>query len=300
MLFCIGFPSIVTILCHNGNVSGSEQSSLVESGKYVIVTSENQSQKIDVESFLPYVVAGEYPDNTNEEFLKAFAIVLRTYIYYQLGENDSINAEELGFSYLSKDERKELFGKNFKEAESSMKNAVSDTSMMVLTSGDSMIIPHFHALSSGNTRAGDTSYLVSVSCPDDLTATGYLNTSVYSNELFAATIKELAPDIVLSESAPLETFQIVARDESGYVTALQIGGTDIDVDAFTKKFDLKSSCFEVDEYNSGIRLITKGVGDGYGMSLHTAACMADSGETYTDILSLFYPGCVITQQSSKS
>lgn len=100
---------------------------------------------------------------------------------------------------------------------------------------------------------------VSTSAPvsTEVTAPAYQSTSVYSNKVFAALVNELLTSGTVSESAPLETFQIISRDASGCVTALQIAGESIDIEVFTEQFDLNSTYFEVDEYNGGIRIITK-------------------------------------------
>ena len=42
--------------------------------------------------------------------------------------------------------------------------------------------------------------------------------------------------------------------------------------------------------DSGVKITTTGVGDGFGVGVYTAQNMAESGATYEDILKTFYSG----------
>ena len=97
----------------------------------------------------------------------------------------------------------------------------------------------------------------SVPATTDVMAPVHEHTAVYSNEVFATLVNELLTDTSVSEAAPLETFQIISRDDSGCVTALQIASQPIDIEVFTEQFDLVSTHFEIDEYNGGVRIVTK-------------------------------------------
>lgn len=108
-----------------------------------------------------------------------------------------------------------------------------------------------------NHHSGNEATSTSVPATTEVVAPTYLNTSVYSNEVFAGLVNELLTNASISESAPLETFQIISRDDSGCVTALQIANQPVDIEIFAEQFDLTSTYFEVDEYNGGVRIITR-------------------------------------------
>lgn len=176
-----------------------------------------------------------------------------------------------------------------------LNKVMEETALLVLKYNDTLIHPYYHSISAGITRENSEEYIVPVDCPDDREDEKYLHTSVYSYETFINTVKEINSEIVLSADAPLEAFQIVSKDNAGYITELQIGGISVDVNTFSEKFSLSSLCFEIDEYNGGIRIITKGVGHGYGMSLNTAQIMGESGKSCNEILNTFYSGAVISE-----
>ena len=186
------------------------------------------------------------------------------------------------------------WGGDFQANLNKLRKIVKNTSMLVLSSDGTLLDPPYHPVSSGTTRQGSESYMRSVECQFDYESKDYLQTSVFSTDSFLNTFTAAYPDLVISSDNPLSSIQILARDNAGYVTSLQINGTDLDVSDFMNIFHLASACFELDEYNGGIRIITKGVGCGYGMSLFQAKKMAEKGKNYTDILQYFYTDAMIS------
>lgn len=293
--FCAAFPTIATLF-FNKNPSTNKVYTTKSSGKTITITKNAATKTLDAEEFIPCALMGQLSINNNEEVLKAFAIVLRTLIYSKFSdETTSIDAASLDLPYMTYDDMEETWKDNFVDNLNKLNKVIDETSLLVLKYNDILIHPYYHSLSAGITRENSEEYIVPVDCPDDRENEKYLHTSVYSYESFIDTIKELNAEIVLSAEAPLETVQIVSKDNAGYITELQIGGVSVDVNAFAEKFALSSSCFEIDEYNGGIRIITKGVGHGYGMSLNTAEIMGESGKSYNEILNVFYQGAVIVE-----
>lgn len=293
--FCAAFPTIATLF-FNKSSNTDKIYTTKDSGKTVTITENNAARTLDVEEFIPCALMGQLSIDNNEELLKAFAIVLRTLIYSKFSdETASVDAASLNLPYITYDDMEEIWKDNFVDNLNKLNKVMEETALLVLKYNDTLIYPYYHSISAGITRGGEEAYIVPVDCPDDREAEKYLHTSVYSYETFINTIKELNEEIVLSADAPLEGFQIVSKDNSGYITELQIGGASVDVNAFLEKFSLSSLCFEIDEYNGGIRIITKGVGHGYGMSLNTAQIMGETGKSYTDILNTFYSGAIISE-----
>ena len=293
--FCAAFPTIATLFL-NKNSNTDKVYTTKDSGKTVTVTENNTSKTLDVEEFIPCALMGQLSIDNNEELLKAFAIVLRTLIYSKFSdETSSVDAASLDLPYMTYEDMEETWKDNFVDNLNKLNKVMEETGLLVLKYNDTLIQPYYHSISAGVTRESSEEYIVPVDCPDDRENEKYLHTSVYSYETFINTVKELNSEIVLSADAPLETFQIVSKDNAGYITELQIGGISVDVNAFLEKFSLSSLCFEVDEYNGGIRMITKGVGHGYGMSLNTAQIMGEGGKNCNEILNTFYSGAVISE-----
>lgn len=290
-LFCLLFPTCVTLIFNSK--PDSELYKTTQSGKSIIIN--NGKETMDVEEFIPCAMMGQLSIDDNEVLLDTFAIVLRTYIYNTMAGSNSINAEALNIPYMSHDAMKSTWKADFTDNVNKLNKIMADTSLLVIRYNDSLINPYYHTLSCGSTRDSSEEYINPIVCEADLTDHDYLSTSVYSYDTFIRTIQQINPDITISATAPLETFQIISKDSVGYVTELQIGGVSIDINTFLNTFALPSACFEVDEYNGGIRLISKGIGHGYGISLHTAKIMAANGSSFQDIIGYFYQGVTITK-----
>ena len=59
-------------------------------------------------------------------------------------------------------------------------------------------------------------------------------------------------------------------------------------DDFMNLFQINSPSFTLTFQEQSLKIITKGIGHGYGISLTHALRMAKEGNTYTDIVQFFY------------
>ena len=59
---------------------------------------------------------------------------------------------------------------------------------------------------------------------------------------------------------------------------------------------MNSACFYISEIDCRVRIVTKGLGHGYGLSIYGANEMAKEGKTYQEILSYYYSGIEITKK----
>ncbi len=299
---CILIPAGITLIMHSHSDGNKDPGQpLVSSGKYVILGEGDSEKRMDAEAFIPCAVMGSVKDSeylNQPEFLKAFSIVLRTIIYQRLNGSDSVSVKELRIPYLTPEQLQKTWKKNFSKNYALLQQAAKDSFPSVLTYEEALIFPRFHLLNNGSTRAGSMPYETAVACPEDPSHPDFVKTTVCAPEVFVKKIKELLPELSIPETTPLESFQIVSKDDAGYVTCLQIGGTEIPVDDFVKTMEISSPCFDVDEYQKGIRILSKGKGCGFGMSLYSACKLASNGKNASEILALFYPGCQISLLSN--
>lgn len=298
IIITIGFPAILT-LAMNGKIN-SRVYSATESGKYVIINSGNISETMDVENFIPCAIMGQLSIDNDEELLKAFAVILRTYIHNALQDEDSISADSLNIPYFTYDQLESLWDTDFPDNYNRLMKVVSDTSLQVITCNDALISPYYHSVSAGKTRNGNEllddnfSYLCSVSCPDDTTSADYFKAYYYSNQDFSEEVRSISDDISIDSDAPLSGIQIVSRDSAGYVLDMNIGGVIVAAMDFYSALNLNSPSFMIEEYNGGIRISTYGAGHGFGLSLNYAACLSSSGSSYIEILNYFYTNIKIS------
>ena len=288
----ICFPWAVTLMLETD--SGEKIYDSVNSGKYVIVG----SKKLDVEDFVACALMKQLDIDEEEEALKAQAVIVRTYIYEKMQEKivKEINAEDLDLEYILFEELENIWGDKFADNYNRLMKIVENTSMVVLTYEDELIKPYFHGVSCGNTRNGQEvlgegyDYLMSVQSSKDVESDDYLVGITVSMEEFVRKLREYNTELSIADDKPIETLQIISRDTAGYINLLQIGNVEMTGDEFAYIFNLNSPNFEVDEYEGQIRIVTKGLGHGLGLSLYGAKELAKSGKSYTEILQHYYTG----------
>ena len=71
---------------------------------------------------------------------------------------------------------------------------------------------------------------------------------------------------------------------------MKIGTVSCDGEKFREAMGLPSSCFAMAEIDGKVRIFTKGLGHGFGLSQNTAELMAKEGKSYEEILAYFFPG----------
>lgn len=205
-------------------------------------------------------LAQEVSEEYEEEMLKAQAVLVRTSIYREQEEGTD-GQEETVYADISAGWRR------------SLESAWDATEGLVLTYKDAPILAPFHRLSNGKTRSGtevlgseEYVYLQPVACPKDVVAEEQIGTLV----LDVANIK------------------ILSKDDSGYVTEVQIGEETCTGEQFRDTYGISSASFLSYSADSQTRIVTRGIGHGLGLSQHTANEMAKEGKTWEEILLYFF------------
>ncbi len=298
----ICFPWAMTLVLGDSNSEYIYETS--DSGRYVITP----ERKIDVEDFTAFVLATQMNIDSEEEALKAQAIIIRTYLYHIMENSNSSNIDvaKTGFTYKTSEDLEKMWGDAFPEKYNKLMKIIENTSLQIITYDGKVIKPYFHASSSGYTRNGSElfeeamPYLLSVQSSKDVESENYLQGIIIEKATFVTKLREAKSEISISDEKPLETMQIINRCDAGYIASLQIGNVILTGDEFAYIFKLNSPNFQVEEYEGNIRIITKGLGHGLGLSMHGAGELAKSGKSYQEILKHYYTGVEITQLDKSS
>ncbi|MGN0352073.1 MAG: SpoIID/LytB domain-containing protein [Roseburia sp.] len=253
---------------------------------------EEKTETEEIEEQLPGILANEISVSAEPEAIKAQCVIARTNCYL---------AKEAGNPLpegLSLDEMTRLWGKDkFNERYQQLEQYVQETQNQILEYQGKVINAEYHAVSSGQTRTisevvgeGEMPYLSSVSCKEDISAKGYLGVYDFEKKGFFQTC-ETASD--------LSEVEILERDSAGYVLKIKVGTRELTGEEFRTLFELPSSYFSIQEEGKKIRIITKGIGHGYGLSQNKAEKLAEEGKTYEEILNYFFAGTEIVTTSIK-
>lgn len=239
------------------------------------------------------IVAKEMDAGFEEEALRAQSVIART---------NYLDAEKKGTKKpqgMSLEEMQEAFGDNFNKIYEKLKNCVNSTENQVLTWQGDYIYAAYHAVSSGSTRNmeelyGDVHmpYLSCQECHDDTTAEGYLAVCYWKKEEFLQLVNGAFPE---AEAGDTSQIQVTARDKAEYVLTVQAGEISCGGEEFRSALGLNSACFTITDTGENIRIVTRGIGHGFGFSQHMAQVFAEQGKDYREILAYFFPETELTQ-----
>lgn len=233
------------------------------------------------------IVAKEMDAGFREEALKAQSVIART---------NYLDAKNRGSKLpdaMSVEEMQEAFGEDFLGVYERLEACVSATAGETLMWQDGYIYAAYHAVSGGRTRnmeewypEAHMPYLASVPCHDDMAAEGYLAVCFWKKEEFLKILNEAFPEAQIQDAAAV---QVAERDTAEYVLKVQMGESQCSGEEFRDAFALNSACFTIADTGENIRIVTKGIGHGFGLSQHMAEAMAAQGADYREILSYFFP-----------
>lgn len=292
------FPYIMT-LAWTGKIQETKEIPIAASGKKILLDRKGTESYMDVEEYLPGVVAKQIPADFGKEALRAQAIIARTYIYGKMNGQDEVKESDLHMEYLEEKQMEKMWGsESFVTSYKLIEDAVRTTSKTVMTCDGKLIEPLFHRASTGKTRQGDEnhSYLQSVNSVQDVEAEGFLNVTLWSKTDFADKINQISETVKVSADQLPGSIQIISRDEGGYVGQIQIGTKTFTGEEVQYALGLQSSAYSFQEYEGGIRAVCQGIGHGYGMSQYGAKIKALDGWTAEKILAYFYKNIVLISE----
>ena len=241
------------------------------------------------EEKLLYMMAAEISPECEMETLKMQAVIERT--RYKKAMEDKTKEPRR----LTPQELVAKWGsRNYSVYYEKFKNAIISTSGEVITRDGAYIYPEYHYLSNGKTRSMEEvykrtefSYLKSVESGQDLEAPDYLDVRFVKKEDFQKKCQE-------TWNLAGEKIENVITDSAGYVIELTVDGRVISGEEMQKLLDLPSCCFSMKESKDNYRVVTKGIGHGFGVSIYGANEMAKMGAAYGSILQHYYDGIQIS------
>lgn len=250
----------------------------------------------DLEEQVIGIVAKEISVDMDRDAICAQCVIARTNL---------CDAKEKGMpepEALSQKEMQTLWGENYDTIYQELQECVADTKNQVLMWEGDYIYAAYHAVSAGRTRDmaklyedAKMPYLKEQLCKEDAVAEGYLAVNYWGRDEFIEKCGSLFPESVPQS---MKDIVIISRDETGYVEEISVGGKSYTGEEFRNRFELNSACFSITELEDQVRIVTKGLGHGFGLSQNMANCMAEEGQSYKEILAYFYPETELKEVSS--
>lgn len=290
-LLLLLLPYVITVF-----MSGKLRQASLDPGNmdtFISVETDGKVKEINFEDYVAGVTALQIPSGYEPEAIKSQMIIVRTNLRKKLtDEPDKLLSEK----YLTMDKMEELgIGDKLSKAQ-------QETRGQVMTFKGQLILASYHAISAGRTRAGmdvfgnkEYPYLTSVESGVDVEAKRFLHVEVYEPDIIIQSCMEQYPDLMTQDGQSeltaenlWENMEITKKDSAEYVLEIRIGNTLIAGEEFRKFLELNSSCFTMEPVDGGIRITTKGLGHGVGVSQFGAFRMAENGKSAQQILQYYY------------
>lgn len=275
IIIIVLLPYVVTVFLNGPSIETAAPADEME----VMVKQGEKEIHLPLDEYGIGRMAKEIPASYEEEAIKVQAILVRTAVYKQLKEEGS--EAVLADDFWTEKEMKEEWGsRKFSEYYRKMENAWQETEGQVVMYGEELANTPFTRLTNGSTRDGkevlgseDYPYLKIKECPLDIESKDQIRT--VTTEDMDAEIKE--------------------TDTAGYVTSVRVGEETMSGEEFREKYKLDSSCFILQKYDGKMRITTRGIGHGLGLSQYTANEMAKEEKTTEEILQYFFEGTEIRE-----
>lgn len=275
IIIIVLLPYVVTVFLNGPSIETAAPADEME----VMVKQGEKEIQLPLDEYGIGRMAKEIPASYEEETIKVQAILVRTAVYKQLKEEGS--EAVLADDFWTEKEMKEEWGsRKFSEYYRKMENAWQETEGQVVMCGEELANTPFTRLTNGSTRDGkevlgseDYPYLKIKECPLDIESKDQIRT--VTTEDMDAEIKE--------------------TDTAGYVTSVRVGEETMSGEEFREKHKLDSSCFILQKYDGKMRITTRGIGHGLGLSQYTANEMAKEEKTTEEILQYFFEGTEIRE-----
>jgi stage II sporulation protein D len=276
----------------------------------VYIPEQNKIVKMKLEEYVKGVVAAEMPGEFEMEALKAQAVASRTLAVKSMkrfggsglkdhqGADISADYHE-SQAWISKEELKERWGKNYDAYWEKVNQAVEQTRGMVLTYNGELIQAVFCSTCGGRTASAkevwgaDIPYLVSVPCTWDQKSPRYSDKKEFT---LAEIEQKLGPEtgvVAAVNSGRQEVAKLLDTTESGRVAKIRIGSKVFSGIELREKLGLRSTNFSVEMKNDKFVFKTIGYGHGVGMCQYGANGMAKEGKTFRQILAYYYRETVL-------
>ncbi len=261
-------------------------------------TSKNEF--IELEEYLPGVVAAEMPAAFELEALKAQAVAARSYILSKMETSSAAHPDAIVCNnpnhckaHISESSAKARWGQaDFDRYWNKILTAVSETDGEYMVCGEDIVEAFFFAKSGGRTENSEDvwgesrPYLKSVASEENYSDSEFYSYKEVSFNDFRKTLQTLNSSFAQGSFCP--QISKITHTQGGSVDTIIIDGQSFRGTQIRSAFGLKSANFEILLSDKTVTFKVCGYGHGVGMSQSGANQMAKRGENYTEILSHYY------------
>ena len=263
--------------------------------------------EIPMRDYLIGAVASEMPMTWQDDALQAQAVATHSYLLYCRDHSDT---ESMGGAWLEADPARRqgfmtdavlrsYWGTNYDINYARLSALVDEVLTTIITYDGQPAATSYFAISNGRTEASQNvwdsalPYLQGVDSAADKSAEGYTSSITYTGQqMYDAIISTLGLDADSYKAA--DYFSNYIYTDAGYVYSVDVCGQTVRGNVLRSALHLRSSCFSIQYADGLFTITTQGYGHGIGLSQAGAEAMAESGSSWQDILTHYFPGTSIS------
>lgn len=282
VIFVDGIPTKVVLLNDNDKIL---------SDKDIILTLDTDD-KISLDKLLLSILFSNITIFLEEEALKAITILYRSGLIKRYRNKEKISKDNHHFSYVNLNYYKLLYPNTYKMYETLFKKVIKATDGEYLVYNKEPIEAYIHLVSNGYTETNNNiPYLKQTESLWDLAYPNYMNQKYFSVEELRKrlNIKDKNINIEIKQLSP-----------SNRILKLQVNDKIFNSLDLMTRLDLPSADITILVLKQGFTFITRGIGNGYGLSIVGANALAKLDCNYKQILGYYFQNVVLyTKEESK-
>ena len=282
IIFVDGIPTKVVLLNDNDKIM---------SDKDIILTLDTDD-KISLDKLLLSILFSNITIFLEEEALKAITILYRSELIKRYRNKEKISKDNHHFSYVNLNYYKLLYPNTYKMYETLFKKVIKATDGEYLVYNKEPIEAYIHLVSNGYTETNNNiPYLKQTESLWDLAYPNYMNQKYFSVEELRKrlNIKDKNINIEIKQLSP-----------SNRILKLQVNDKIFNSLDLMTRLDLPSADITILVLKQGFTFITRGIGNGYGLSIIGANALAKLDCNYKQILGYYFQNVVLyTKEESK-
>ncbi len=265
--------------------------SLYYSNEYFLVTvrlNDNSLIEMPLKEYLLGVLATNIDPNCHSEVIKAVCVLYRSYVFNMMNKFKEISSYNDFCIYKPISYYKLVWGGDFSTNLEKFDEAIKETDCLFMSHNNKYVLPFIHLTNTGVTYTNkDYPYLVGVRSLWDLASPMYVDVKSWGYSVISRIL-----GVEINNSSK---FNILEIDERDYIKRLSVEGKVFTGEEFKKLLGLNSLNINIILNKDNIIIISKGCGNGYGLSIFGANELAKNGCSFSNILKYYYPTCRINK-----
>ena len=243
-----------------------------------IKLSDGSLCEINLHDYLTSILFEKYIYNYNIEVLKCICILYNTYAYKCMNQDKYILDNNYFSNFKSLQYYNSIYD-NYYELYDYFDSIIKSVDCVFMSYNNEFILPFMHYLNAGKTISNTKyPYLTSVISLWDLLSPDYITVKKYNYDNFNKLL-----NIKCSNSS---SFIFINQNNT---RKLKIDNTIFSLEEIKKYLNLNSCDFSFIINTNHIKIISKGIGNGLGLSLFGANEIAINGGKYYNILKYYFP-----------